>query len=236
MKIALIFCFVVLGASVFGQIQKKSSDFGEVTVGGGQSRGSFSFSYLHNWHLDMKQKLSVGLGVRATSFFGANLHYITAPAQLTSGSTSPLIFFKENISENLDTILIKSSQVNAVNLMINIDYCFSNSIVVGFNIDAIGFSFGGSQRANFMSGYVGKNTTATPTPFNVLLISDNDRGSLNSELYIRIALRKGWAIKGAGQFLFTEYTTETKVQQYPSANDRFRNKSLLFGIGLSKKI
>ena len=226
--------FFLMSSYVRSQSATRASNLVEISAGAGNYRGSFSLSYLRQWSIGQKQKFAIGLGVRATHFVGANLYYITAPAKLTSGSTSPLIFFKENIAENLDSVLIKTPQVNFVNLMINLDYKISNKIVIGFNIDAIGFSFGGSQRANFMSGYSGKNTTASPTPFNVLLISDNDRGSLNSELYTRISLRNGWAIKGAAQFLFTEYTTKTKVQQYPTENDRFRNKALLFSVGWSK--
>jgi len=38
------------------------------------------------------------------------------------------------------------------------------------------------------------------------------------------------------QFLFTEYTTSTKVQQLPEQNDRFRNKSLLLCLGISWRL
>ena len=78
--------------------------------------------------------------------------------------------------------------------------------------------------------------SAHPTPFNVLLISDNDRGTLNSELYANYFLNEKWGLKLAGQFLFTEYTTQYEIQQYPEANDRFRNKSLLLAIGVVRKL
>jgi hypothetical protein len=75
-----------------------------------------------------------------------------------------------------------------------------------------------------------------PTAFNVLLISDNDHGTLNSELYAKYYFNEDWGIKIGAQFLFTEYTTDTEVQQFPEPNDRFRNKSLMLAIGVIRKL
>lgn len=115
-------------------------------------------------------------------------------------------------------------------------YQVSSRMSAGFNIDALGFSFGGSRNGNYINGYTGKNTQASPTAFNVLLISDNDRGSLNSEIFAKYKVNDKWGIKAGLQFLFTEYTTDTKVQQFPSENDRFRVKSFMFGLGVSYKL
>jgi len=208
----------------------------DATVGVAKYQGTLSLSYVNTWRFGSKQKLGIGLGGRFTSYFAANQYYTTAPAKLTSGNTSPTIIFQDNIQANIDTFLIKSPQVNSVNLSINIDYRLSKKITAGFNIDAIGFSFGGSRTGNYINGASGKMLNATPTPFNILLISDNDKGSLNSEFYIRYFLNEKWGLKVGAQFLFTEYTTETKVQQFPEENDRFRNKSLLFCVGASYKI
>ena len=235
-KVFVFVSVVLLSAGLRAQQLKRSMDYVNVDLGAGSYRGTFSVSFLHDWRFGENRKFGVGLGGRFTSFLGANIYYITAPATLTSESTSPLIFFKENITQNIDSLLVKSPQLNALNLMINLDYQFSSHVVVGFNIDAIGFSVGRNTRANYMNGVLGKNTTAHPTPFNVLLISDNDRGTLNSEMYFKYFLNERWAVKTSMQFLFTEYTTTTKVQQYPEENDRFRNKSLLFSLGVSYKL
>ena len=216
--------------------EDRTSGYANFTAGVGSTKGSFSLSYLYNWRLGKKQKLGLGVGARLTSFVGANLYYITAPAELTSGSTGPGVIFKENIDENIDSLLVKSPQINALNIMLNIDYKISSKILVGFNIDAIGFSFGGSKSANYINGSTGKITDASPTPFNVLLVSDNDNGSLNSEFYIQYFFKEQWALKIAGQFLFTEYTTDTNVQTFPEENDRFRNKALLFAVGITRKL
>ena len=132
-------------------------------------------------------------------------------------------------------MLVKSPQVNSLNLFIDLSYTFNAKWRAGFNIDAIGFSFGSSRQANYINGSTGKITQASPTPFNVLLVSDNDRGSLNSELYVNYFINATWGLKAGAQFLFTEYTTITKVQVYPEENDRFRNKSLLFCLGVTRR-
>ena len=235
-KVFVFVSVVFLSGNLFAQQVKRYVDYIDVDLGAGNYRGTLSASFLHDWKFGSKQRFGVGLGIRFTSFLGANVYYVTAPANLTSGSTGPLIFFKENITENIDSLLVKSPQVNALNLMINFDYLINSKWMVGFNIDAIGFSFGRNTKANYMNGASGKNTTADPTPFNILLISDNDQGTLNSELYGRYFLNDRWALKTGLQFLFTEYTTVTKVQQFPEENDRFRNKSLMFSVGVSYKL
>jgi len=235
MKTTLFLLACCLPLISFSQDAERGSNLADLTVSAGSYRGSLSLSYLRNWRLGKKHKFGIGIGGRATSFLGANLNYITAPAEITSGSSSPLIFFREDIEENLDTLLIKSPQVNMINVMISFDYRLSEKFLLGFNIDLIGFSFGPTTSGNFMTGNTGKNTEATPTPFNILLISDNDQGSLNSEFYARLVLTPRWSIKAGTQFLFTEYTTNEKVQTVPADNDRFRNKALMFTVGITRK-
>jgi hypothetical protein len=227
---------VFMNFEAYSQTGEHVTKYIDATFGVAKYQGTLSLSYVHTWRLGAKQKLGIGLGARFTSYLAANQYYTTAPATLTSGSTSPTIIFQDNIQSNIDSFLIKSPQVNSVNLSINIDYRLSKTITAGFNIDAIGFSFGGSRTGNYINGASGKILSATPTPFNILLISDNDKGSLNSEFYFKYLLNDKWGLKVGAQFLFTEYTTETKVQQFPEPNDRFRNKSLLFCVGASFRI
>ena len=229
--VLIIFSFASICASA-----QRTSNYADATVGVAKYQGSLALSFVHRWHFGENRKLGIGIGGRFTSYLAANQYYITAPSKLTSGSTSPLIIFQDNITANIDTFLVKSPQVNSLNASINIDYQVAKKITVGFNIDAIGFSFGGSRNGNYINGPTGKMTNATPTAFNILLISDNDRGTLNSEFFAKYFLTEKWSLKLGAQFLFTEYTTATKVQQFPEGNDRFRNKSLLLCVGVSLKI
>jgi len=235
-RVHLILLLFALPLAGIAQSASRTVDFLDGTSSFAKYQGSLSVHYSHLRKLGKAQKFSIGYGARITSYLGANQYYITAPAEFTSESTSPLIIFRENVSENIDTFLVKSPMITMVNVSINIHYQISSRLTAGFNIDALGFSFGGKRQGNYISGVTGKITQGTPTQLNLLLISDNDRGSLNSELFAKYKLNNKWSLKAGLQFLFTEYTTGTKVQQFPSENDRFRNKSLLLGLGVSYKI
>jgi hypothetical protein len=235
-KFTILIIWLLLPLALFSQSHKRTTDILDASFSFGKYQGALSVHYSHLWKLGKKQRISVGVGGHVTSYLGANQYYITAPAELTSGSTSPFIFFKENIDANIDTFLVKSPQVTMLNLSINIHYQLLKRMTAGFNIDAIGFSFGKQTQGNYINGVDGKTEQASPTSFNALLISDNDRGSLNSEFFLSYKLNDKWSVKGGAQFLFTEYTTKTNVQQFPKENDRFRNKSLLLAIGAIYKI
>ncbi|MBL7842604.1 MAG: hypothetical protein JNK44_01985 [Cyclobacteriaceae bacterium] len=221
---------------LFGSISVWAQQYGDATLAVGTSQGTFSILYGHDWEFGDKKKFAVGLGGRFTSYFGSNQYYRTAPAELTSGSTGPFVIFKPDIEANIDTFLIMSPQVNSINLLINLRYVLNNRLHLGFNIDAIGFSFGSEKDGAYLNFPEGAVSTAKPTAFNILLISDNDGGSLNSEFYARYFLNKKWALKAGAQSCFTEYTTNTEVQQFPEPNDRFRNKSLMVALGMSVRL
>src|SRR5688572_2076859 len=235
-KRGYIFLFVslvcALNQNAIGQTQTISK-FIDLNVGVGDSEGSLVFSLNYDKSLGKGKKIVVGFAGRLTSYLGKNQYYETAPAKLTSGSTGPGVLFKENIKDNMDTFLIKTSQVNSFNVALTLGYNLSERLMLRFNIDVIGFSFGKSVKGNYINGTQGSIESASPTAFNLLLVSDNDKGSLNSELFARYRLNDKWGIKGGIQFLFTEFTTDSKVQQVPEANDRFRNKSLMFSAGVS---
>jgi len=212
-------------------------NFIELTGAIGSSQGSGSLGYVYNWKYGKHKRLELGLGLKFTSYFGSNLYFRTAPAKLTSGKTDPTVLFSDDIDQNIDSVLFPKAQTNFLNLNLNIGYNLSKKFYVGFSIDAIGFSFGKKQKGiyygnNFAPGIA---VTAKPTPFNVLLISDNDRGSLNSELFVRYKWNDSWGVKLGFQFLFAEYTTDKKVQTTPDGdkNDRFRKKMPGAGIGVT---
>lgn len=134
------------------QTPGKTSKFIDLALGIGDSEGSLALAFNCDRGLGKNRKVVVGLGARFTSYLGKNQYYITAPARLTSGSTGPGVLFKENIEANLDTFLIKTSQVNSFNLVITVGYNFSERLMLRFNIDAIGFSFGKNINGNYING------------------------------------------------------------------------------------
>lgn len=201
----------------------------------GNREFSTAFMYQHLWKVGKKQKFKVGAGLRLTNYFGFDRYYTTAPAKLTSGQTGPGVLFSEDIPQNIDSVIFNHTQVNALNLSINFEYEVYKKLRLGFNIDAIGFSVGGKQNGNYLGNNgIGSATSAKPTGFNLLLVSDNDLGSLNSEFFTAYQYNKKWSAKLGFQFLFAEYTTDTKVQTTPDLqrNDRFRNKSSAISLGI----
>jgi hypothetical protein len=197
------------------------------------AQSSIALSWVKFHDITKRQRFKIGYGIRFTSQAGKDLNYATAPAILTSKQTGPQVLFSPIYYENVDTLFVTSTQHNALNISINLQYTIRQKLDIGFNIDAIGFSFGGKVNGKYVAYQSTNNGTtqaASPTPFNLLLVSDNDIGSLNSELYGRYWFNPKWAIKAGACFLFTEYTTEKKLRL---ENDRWRNKSLMGMVGIT---
>lgn len=198
-----------------------------------------SVSYQKNYALGTKKRIQIGWGLRTNMYIAGQKNYITAPALLTSGKQSIVAFFTEYKPDKLDTLSISKSSLVSINALINLQYTFKNSSI-GFNIDALGFTLGKSQTGIFKakeSASLNNSTqTAKPTPFNILLISDSDRGSLNSEIYFKQKLKNQNAIRLGLSFQFLEYTTS---KQLTFENDRYRLKTLMpfiaYNINLAKK-
>lgn len=201
---------------------------------GSQSAIALGWNHLHG--IGKNKRFKVGYGVRVTNTFGKNADFITAPARLTSPSPGPLVLFSDNKLENFDTISFSTYNASLVNFTIHLNYAIVPRLDVEFNIDAVGFTFGPPQTAGYntskkmQSPNQDMQQRAKPTLFNALLTSDNDLGSLNSEILLRYWFKPHWAVKAGATFIFTEYTTDNKLFL---DNDRFRNKALMGLIGVS---
>lgn len=233
-KVSFLFT-ITLFISHLSFSQTKNQRYADLSIA---AIGGFSpvLSYNYNWGLGKRGKFKIGTGVRFTYFVKGKTDLMTAPATLTSGEKGPQVLFKENILSNLDTLHVAKVGVGYLNIPIHLQYSFSQKFEVGFNIDAVGLSFGSKQRGTFYasdSRSLNKTTqTAKPTTFNLLLVSDNDLGSLNSELYARYWVNDKIGIRAGLSFQFIEYTTD-KVLTFE--NDRFRTKNLLPMIAISYK-
>ncbi|SFE82433.1 hypothetical protein [Thermoflexibacter ruber] len=238
MKNLLVLClFFLFFHSLFAQDKDTTKRFKynnyydlAISVGKGIAIAP-SWSHFHK--IGKRGKFQVGYGIRLTSFFGSKVEHITAPAKFTTANTGLGVIFQETIEANLDTLTLEKIQVNAINININLQYAFSKQWEIGFNIDALGVSFGGTQKGTFVALSQGRNPsqeTAKPTTLNLLLTSDNDIGSLNSELYLRYWFHTQWAVRGGLTFAFSEYTSSGKLV---FDNDRFRAKILMLMLGIT---
>jgi hypothetical protein len=223
-KIIIGALFLLGGLAVYSQevlpISNKNK-FLDLSGTIGQDQGTVALSYVHKW----------------TTYFGTKKDFVTAgPASLTRTSTIPfLIVFSGIQEENLDTLNVQRPLVNAINASFNMGYHFTPRLYGGINIDVIGFSFGRKSSAVLTSnGTTQTEPSAKPSGFNLLLTGDHDKGSLNSEFFIRYQVAKRISIKALYQFVFVEYKTETIVQVAPDGTeiDRFRNKANNAGLGI----
>ncbi len=213
----LIFAFVF----TFSLYAQQNNNYVELGGGIGSSVGSINVALHKNWTLGKKDKFVIGTGIRFTSFFGTNVNFITAPADLTGND------------KNIDTLFATSPNMSSINALINLGYRLNNKLEIGFNIDVTGISFGTKGTPTFIANGKKTVTSAGPTSPNILLVGDNDRGSLNSHVYIKYEISRNIGVKLAYQFLFNELTTDTKIQTFPSSNDRFRQKSNMVYAGIS---
>lgn len=239
MKFTIFLFFFTLFFSdvLFSQeVEKKGYKYNNnfdlaLSTSGNQSSGALSWVKFHS--ITKKKRFKIGYGIRFTSQVGKNLNYVTAPANITSKQTGPQVLFSKIYYENIDTLSVSSAQNNLLNVSINLQYTIKQKFDIGFNIDAIGFSFGKKINGKYIANQSvdnGSQQIANPTSYNLLLISDNDIGALNSELYFRYWFSNKWAVRAGATFLFTEYTTNNKLRL---ENDRWRNKSLMGMIGIT---
>ena len=227
----LVILTALISDSAFAQYEgpRRQKYFDVALAAGNGASVALSYQSLYGG------RFKIGWGLRYTGTFGKSTDFVTAPAKLTSGKTGPAVMFTEDILSNFDTLTLNKVQSNALNAVINLQFAFSESFEVGFNIDAIGLSFGGQQTGRFHSASQSKALdnsvqTAKPTSFNLLLVSDNDLGNLNSELYARYWFNERVAVRAGVSFNFIEYTTDRKLT---FDNDRFRYKSLLPMVAVS---
>lgn len=238
-SISIISALQLISISISAQetaVEKKGYKYNnnfDLALAGGSNQYSQALSWVKFHSFTKKKRFKFGYGIRFTAQEGKNLYYTTAPAILTSKQTGPQVLFSEIFYENVDSLFISKSQNNSLNLSINLQYTIKEKFDIGFNIDAVGFSFGNKvigKYYEYNSAGVSEFQTAKPTSYNALLVSDNDIGALNSEFYFRYWLKPKWAVRAGASFLFTEYTTENELRL---ENNRWRNKSFMGMVGIT---
>jgi hypothetical protein len=242
MKIKILVFLMCVGfTKVMAQNDEKKITTADIALAAG-SGFSPAIGLSKTFGIGQKNKFKIGYGIRYTGFFASKeIMARTAPAKLTSGKSALAALFSEDIVSQIDTISLTKTQTHAINLGIHLGYALSKKLDIGFNIDAIGLTFGGAQSAKFIgnnSDVTGKSNnnktfSASPSKFNLLLISDSDLGSLNSEIFARFWVTEKVGIRAGASFQFVEYTTKSKLA---FDNDRFRSKQLLPMVALTVKL
>lgn len=186
----------------------------------------------YEWSIGKKKAIRIGTGIRFSYFNAYKGLYLTAPLRLTQ-----LNYSSDN--PNIDTLRITENRHYFTNLYLIAGYTLKEKLDFRFSIDLVGISFGkrvsGEHITNSQAGIFPKHTTMTakPTPFNLLLVSDNDVGSLNSEFTVGYWYSEKYLVFGGYSFLFSEYTTDKTIR---NENQRFRMKAHLLTLGVGYKI
>ncbi len=223
--ILLLFC-AVFGSQVFAQKKdgKLVSSYADVDYGIGKDVGIISAGYYRDWKLSSSNKVFkkfyLGTGLRFNGFSAKNVYFTSAPSGLYNTNES-------------DSILAPAPAIYAINALLNIGYQFTSKLEIGFDIDVFGFSFGPNGSPTFISNGQQQLAKVNPTPFNLLLVNTNNRGSLLSNIYIRYNISNRWGARISYQKSYVEIKTEQVLQTTPERNDRFRYVSRLFGLGVS---
>ena len=242
MKKNMIFLLMFLASmgNSYSQQSKaiNNSQFVDLAGTVGASQGTVAASYVYNWKLGRNKKLEIGIGGRWTTYYGSKKDFLTAgPAKYTRSFTVPfLIFFAGQEEQNFDTLTLQRPLTHSINATINLGYSFNPKWYIGFNIDAIGVTFGRKTSGILTSnGITRTDPSSKPPAFNILLTGDHDRGTLNSEFLLRYKIAPRWSLKAIYQFVFVEYQSQTIQQRFSDGktNDRFRNKANNIGLGVS---
>lgn len=213
--------------------------YAQITIGTNASFGDKKNAF-HLWGMyetGITQKkilrgIRIGGGLRGSFFNAYKGLYLTAPINLTKVNYVP-------DNPNIDTLRIPHSAHFFTNLYIILGYNIAQKVDLRFSIDLVGVSFGNSVSAEHITNYQANLSpkytmlNAKPTTLNLLLVSDNDIGSLNSEFTIGYTYKEKYYIFGGYSFLFSEYTTDKVIR---NDNQRFRLKGHLATIGIGYRI
>ena len=211
----------VSDTAVAWSYEKKTETYLSSGIGIGDKNYAPLLAAQHDWRLGKRKRIVVGTGLRFITFFGSSVTFTSAPADLASNT------------QNGDSIFAPAPFIYSVNTMINLGFQVNPHLMVGFNIDLFGASFGPNGSPDFVSNGITTSVKVNPTSLNILLVGDNDQGSLNSQFYGRYQFTDHFCTQLAFQFLFSRLTSETKIQTVPKSNDRFRAKSQQIYLGLN---
>ena len=199
LRIILIFLLCPLGVNAMDL----GTSFG---VGDGTYLMSFHGSFRGQRFL---KDLELGIGGRYTAFFGSDY------------TTNPVIDTEQEI-------IIQNPMVHAVNISFFSSYKLTNSLMMGFNIDLLGLSFGPARpSSDFSNGFDG-----SPTQLNIFKGASNDEGTLNSEFWLGYLVSSKILLKAGFAHFVGEYET---TQSQTDGNNRFRkfNNFLFIGINFT---
>lgn len=180
-----------------------------------------SLAYQRTRMLGRQGQWRLSYGIRYSNFRGRNLEFYSAPVDFYG------------IEEKTDTLFAASPSQNNIALYLGASYNSSGLAEVGFNIDALGYTFGQKTDATFFGSGQQIITTASPNQPTVLLVGARDIGMIKAEFFAAFHLTDTWTLRFCFNNNFLEYKTATELQK---GNTRFRADPTMGCVALRYKL
>ncbi len=255
MKFFLASLFTILSLSAHAQYSLRKDMSGGIDLGMAFKKNYInpSITYYEMLNVDRSRLLFIGWTARLGAFYGNNTDYYTAPALLTRGEKGFGSLSKPLITQNIDTLNFGYTSQTSLNVGIRAEIHLG-PVEIGASADLLGFTFWGRSRIGgvrsstglFVVQDVAGNDVqkrfqgadvyqkAHPQRLNLLLLGDNDRGMLATEIYARLVIKQVVGLKVGYQWLSTEMVLNN-IDRVAN-NDRFRNRTGLTSIALTMPI
>ena len=170
-----------------------------------------SLFYQHSWRLGAKQRWDLTYGARITSYFGSDIHHASAP---------PAYYGDPSLE---DSVFVVSPRMSNVAIYIGATYSIRNKVPIGFNIDAIGYTFGGDLEGVYTGDGVSTPVTVNPGSITALLVGANDIGMLKAEFFVGYRINNFFTVRAGINNMYTEVRTPTELQV---GNTRYRAENM----------
>lgn len=188
----------------------RTNYFTDLSIGSNGKSQIGSISFGHLWGLGKRKQWHLGYGLRLSSYLGEkNRNYVSADPDLY------------RVDAKTDTLTIANPQQNNFALFITGTYRIKDRFELGFNLDLLGYTFGGDQTAKFLG-----NNSRTPIVTNasvgfvsITKYDKYDIGFVKSEFMVGYWLNEKWMARAGFSTFITEYRTDRELQE---GNDRFK--------------
>ncbi len=254
MKKVPIVILILLSAYSFAQSPVSARLNAGFDLGMAYSKNNYnpSLAYYQLINVGERKLFSLGWTVRLGAFYGDNINYYTAPARLTRGKAGLSGLSGPIIRENIDTVRYDYVTMTSLNVGVRAQVNLGR-LELGASADLLGLTLGRRRTGRYRSAigrfilkdkanrdstlfFQGSNVFqgTYPSPLNVRLLGDNDRGTLSTEVYARVRINQRFAVKLGYQWLTSETTADNR--DVVADNNRFRNRAGMTYLALTLPI